>query len=262
MNPVLLLRYDVEGGGENVSGFLEKAVGIHRKDSIPVGFFCVASEIEARPSEFKDFAVELKGDELFNIHDHSYSRVPLLYENGPSVSEIDDDYARSLEVFERIMGFRPEGTSLCASTTAGKGLPGFDATAKTRDELEVLAKHGFKMTTCALAGHVRMHEFVSYAKLGHPEIMGFPSGNGDKNWLLNPTAEKPLDALFQVMEKAFFEGKHLGIVLHDWVTWNHAPDKEFSHIRRIADRARDLGFRMATHSACLRETELWAENAD
>ena len=258
---ILLLRYDVEGGGEKVSGFLERAVEMHRRDLIPAGFFCVGAEIEKRESEFKDFYSEVKADKLFDVQDHSYSRVGLCYENGPSLDEIEADYKKSLAVFERVLGFRPKGTSLCASTELGKGLPGFDATSKARNELDILADLGFTMTTTALSGRVRMHEFVSYESLEHPDFMGFPSGNGDKNWLLKPTTDNPLDALFGVMAKTASEDKHLGIVLHDWVTWNHAPDKQFSHVRRIADEARKLGFTLATHSACYSDSSLWQNNA-
>ena len=254
---ILLLRYDVEGGGERTTGFLEKAVEIHRRDGIPAGFFCVGAEIEKRETEFKDFYSEVKNDSLFDVQDHSYSRVGLCYENGPSLAEIEDDYKKSLAVFERVLGFRPKGTSLCASDKLGKGLSGFDATAKARQELDILAKLGFTMTTTALSGHVRMHDFVSYGSIEHPEMMGFPSGNGDKNWLLKPKTENPLDSLFETMEKAAGEGKNLGIVLHDWVTWNHAPDKQFSHVRRIAEKARSLGFELANHSACYKNASLW-----
>ena len=260
MRQILLLRYDVEGGGEKVAGFLERAVEIHRKDSIPGAFFCVGSEIESREAEFKDFWKEIKGDPLFDVQDHSYSRVGLCYEDGPSLEAIKDDYKKSLEVFERVLGHRPPATSLCASSELGKGLPGFDATTKARNELDILAGLGFKMTTTALSGYVRMHDFVSYARIGHPDLMGFPSGNGDKNWLLKPTTENPLDALFKVMDKASLEGRHLGIVLHDWVTWNHAPDKQFSHIRRIVEHARKRGFDLATHSDCYKDKTLWSQN--
>jgi peptidoglycan/xylan/chitin deacetylase (PgdA/CDA1 family) len=254
----LLIRYDVEGGGEKVTGFLEKAVKVHRKDAIPAGFFCVASEIESRPEEFKDFYSEVKSDALFDVQDHSYSRVPLCYEDGPSLEAIEEDYRKSLDVFERVLGFKPLGTSLCASADCGKGLPGFDASSKARKELDILAKLGFKMTTTALSGHVRMHEFVSYGELEHPDMMGFPSGNGDKNWLMKPTTENPLDALFEVMRRSADEGRHLGIVLHDWVTFNHAPDRHFSHVRRIADMGRMLGFELAHHSSCYKDSSLWS----
>lgn len=257
MRQILLLRYDVEGGGEKVAGFLERAVEIHRKDSIPVGLFCVGSEVESREPEFKDFWAEVKNDPLFDVQDHSYSRVGLCYENGPSLDAIKADYKKSVEVFERVFGHRPTGSSLCASAELGKGLSGFDATAKARNELDILAELGFTMTTTALSGCVRMYKFVSYARIGHPDMMGFPSGNGDKNWLLKPTTGKPLDALFQVMDKASLEGRHLGIVLHDWVTWNHAPDKQFSHIRHLVEHARKRGFELATHSECYKDKSLW-----
>jgi len=258
MSRVLLLRYDVEAAPEEpVEGFLSKAVEVHRADAIPCCLFCTGTTLERQEALFKSFWNEVEGDSLFDVQDHSYSRVPLCYESGPSLETIKADYERSVKLHERIFGKRPLATSLCASQDCGKGLPGFDATEKARAELGILASLGFKMCSTALSGHVRMHDFVDFAPAGQPGMMGFPSGNGDKNWLLKPSGPDPLEALFAVMEKAAAEGRHLGVVLHDWVSWNHAPDKELTHVRRLADFARRKGFELKTHSACFEDKSLW-----
>jgi hypothetical protein len=48
------------------------------------------------------------------------------------------------------------------------------------------------------------------------------------------------------------------LMLHDWVTWTQAPDREFTHVKRIADAARKVGYRLVTHVECLRNRDLWA----
>ncbi len=258
MSRVLLLRYDVEAGPEEpTEGFLEKAVEVHRSDAVPCCLFCTGTTLERQEPLFKSFWREVKGDPLFDVQDHSYSRIPLCYEKGPSLESIRADYERSVKLHKRVFGKRPLATSLCASQNCGQGLPGFDANGNSRAELAILAELGFKMCSTALSGHVRMHDFVSFAKAGQPEMMGFPSGNGDKNWLLKPATPDPLDALFAVISKAAAEDRHLGVVLHDWVSWNHAPDKLLTHVRRIASFARGKGFSLKTHSECFADGSLW-----
>ena len=77
------------------------------------------------------------------------------------------------------MGYS-SGTSICG--TGGKdGLrpQGFDETAKSRAEFEMLTELGVKMINSHLAGVDESRAFTDYAILGHSKVMGFPSGHSD-----------------------------------------------------------------------------------
>ena len=54
-------------------------------------------------------------------------------------------------------------------------------------------------------------------------------------------------------------GEHIPLMLHDWCAWNIADDQELTHLKLFADRARQLGYELATHVQCLQDTSLWAD---
>lgn len=52
---IFLLRYDTEGREvEEMAGFLEKAVEVHRLHDIPATFFCTGGALEVREKSFCD----------------------------------------------------------------------------------------------------------------------------------------------------------------------------------------------------------------
>ena len=105
MDKVFLLRYDTERGPiEEMEGFFEKVVEVHRAEEIPATFFCTGGAVENREEDFRNFYEEVKGDPLFDIQDHSYSHIGLGYTEGMSVEELKADYERSFAVHKRVFG--------------------------------------------------------------------------------------------------------------------------------------------------------------
>lgn len=257
---LFLLRYDTERGDpEEMKGFLEKVVEVHRSHQIPVTLFCTGKALERMETSFRSFHREVEGDALFDIQDHSYSHVGLGYERGEPVSTLKADYERSFAVHERLFGVRPIGIATCG--TGGKDgnvLPGYDATEKSRAELEMVASLGVRMINSFLIGVDRSRTFLNYGSLGHPEIMGFPSGYSDTAWMLRREHGDPLEYLFGEIRKRARRREVMPVMLHDWVAWTRAADRELTHVKRIADAARQAGYELVTHVDCLRNEELWA----
>jgi len=48
------------------------------------------------------------------------------------------------------------------------------------------------------------------------------------------------------------------LMLHDWVAWTRAADRELTHVKRIVDAARKVGYTLVTHVDCLQNKDLWA----
>ena len=92
---------------------------------------------------------------------------------------------------------RPIGVSKSGTGDVdGPSLCGFDATDKSRAELDMLAKLGVKMINTFLCGKDSAKDFVNYSKIGHPEIMSFPSGSpGDNSWLRGRKYGNPKEIL-------------------------------------------------------------------
>ncbi len=253
MNKRFLLRYDVEGeNAAEMSGFLEKAVAVHREYAIPATFFCMGAAMENREARFIDFHREVKDDPLFDIQDHSYSHVGLGYQRGKDVETLKADYERSFAVYKRIFGRHPIGTSICGTAGQdGARLTGFDETSKSRAEFEMLAALGIRMINSFLSGADESKEFIDFSSLGHPEMMGFPSGFGDTGWMDRRECGDPVPyILSQIAHRAQHE-EHMSVVLHDWVAWLRAEDQELTHVKQMADTARKHSFDLVTHAACL-----------
>ena len=84
-----LLRYDTERkSAEEMSGFFEQAIEVHREHRIPATFFCTGGAIETREKEFRAFAAEVKDDPLFDIQDPHSSVV-----SHPAASSSDREVA-------------------------------------------------------------------------------------------------------------------------------------------------------------------------
>lgn len=261
MDKLFLLRYDTEatpGEFPSISGFLEKALQVHRDHEIPVTLFCTGGAIDTRAEEFRNFWREVKSDPLFDIQDHSYSHVGLGYERGKDVETLRDDYLRSFDAHERVFGVRPTGISVCGTGGAdGNPLPGFDATEKSRAELDMLADIGVRMINSSLTGIDGSRQFINYASLGHPDIMGFPSAYSDTGWLAGKEYPKAEKYIFSVIQEHAAAGAHMPLMLHDFMTWDYAPDRELTHVVRIVEHARSLGYKLVTHVACLEDESLW-----
>ena len=241
---------------ESMALFFEKVVEVHRKDSIPATFFCQGAAIDFREDEFRNFFREVKDDPLFDLQDHSYSHIGLGYTRGRPVEAIRADYQRSFAAHERVFGKRPVGISICG-TPEGPRLSGFDATEKSRAELDLVVALGVRMINTCLTGVDESSDFINYASLGHPDVMGFPSGYSDTGWMLRREHGDPVAYILSETSRRAEEGRHMPLMLHDWVAWHMAPDQELTHVRRIVEHARTLGYELATHYRCLKDEALW-----
>jgi peptidoglycan/xylan/chitin deacetylase (PgdA/CDA1 family) len=240
----------------SMAGFFEKAVEVHRRDRIPATFFCQGAAVDSREEEFRDFYREVKGDRLFDLQDHSYSHIGLGYTRGQPVEVIRANYERSFAVHERVFAKRPIGISICG-TPEGPRLSGFDATDKGRAEFEMVAHLGVRMINTFLSSADERSQFINYAALSHPEIMGFPSAYGDTGWMVRREHGEPVDYILTEISRRAEEGKHMPLMLHDWVAWHFAEDQELTHVRRFVERARALGYELVTHYQCLLDETLW-----
>jgi len=258
---IFLLRYDTErASADEMAGFFEKAVAVHRSEEIPASFFCTGGAIDAREDDFGRFAREVAGDPLFDLQDHSYSHIGLGYAEGKAVEALRADYERSFASHERVLGKRPFGISICGTSGAdGPRLGGFDETEKGRCELDMVASLGLRMINSHLVGVEEGKEFCSFARLGHPEIMGFPSAHSDTSWMYRKESGDPVEFVLSRIAERAGRGEHMPLMLHDWVGWNHAADKELTHVKRFAECARELGYELATHAQCYEDASLWRE---
>jgi len=259
MPPLFLLRYDTEGTETDLmKGFFEKVVEVHRAHEIPATFFCCGKAIDARETDFRWFHGEVRGDPLFDIQDHSYSHIGLCYERGPSVEALRADYEKSFVAHRRVFGVTPCGISICGTSGRdGPGLSGFDATEKSRRELDMIAALGVRMINTRLTGRDGSREFSSYAALGHANVMGFPSAFSDTDWMYRRNHGDPVANVTSLVDERARAGDPRPLMLHDWCAWKCADDKELSHVVRIADAARATGFHLATHIDCLNDESLW-----
>jgi len=259
MKKLCLMRYDTEHtSAETMSGFFEKLVEVHRRHEIPATLFCCGRAIDGREDDFRAFRSEVNGDPLFDIQDHSYSHIGIGYEAGKPVEVLRDDYERSFAAHERVFGVRPIGISICGTSGAdGDRLRGFDETEKAQQELGMLAGLGVRMINSFLSGVEESREFTNYGAIGHPDLMGFPSAYSDTSWMARCESGDPVEFVFSRIEEHAAQGDHIPIMLHDWVAWTRAEDSELTHVVRIAERARESGYELATHHTCLSRPELW-----
>jgi peptidoglycan/xylan/chitin deacetylase (PgdA/CDA1 family) len=254
-----LIRIDTESRKKiEMKGFFNKIITVQRRDNIPISFFCLGAAIELREEEFKNFFNEVKDDPLFDIQDHSYSHIGLGYQNGEPIDVLKADYEKSFSVHERVFRKRPIGISMCG--TGGRNGPllcGFDATEKSRAELEMLSMLGIKMINTNLCTADSTADFINYSKIGHPEIMGFPNGLSDTGWLKRKKYGDPkIFIQSQIVENAKLNN-HMAIMLHDHIQWIDMEDKELNYLITIAEYAREQGYELATHIECYNHKNLW-----
>ena len=256
---LMLMRYDTEWWGEpaEMAGFLEKLVEVHRQDEIPVTLFCRGLTLENMKSEFSAFHQETADDPLFDMQDHSYSHVGLGYEKGKQVEILEADYDWSFLTHRKVFGMRPTGIAICGTSDDGPRLPGFDATEKSKAEFEMVVKLGTRMINSFLTGIDESREFINYDKLGHPEVMGFISGYSDTAWMLRKQNGDPVEYILKEVRTRSEQNEHMPVMFHDWVAWQKSPDKELSHVRKIAETGRELGYTLVTHIECYKNKPLW-----
>lgn len=249
--PRMIIRFDTESRQkEEIRGFFEKVVSVQRANDIPASFFCLGAAIVMRESEFRAFSQEIQGDPLFDTQDHSYSHIGLGYSEGKSIEVLREDYEKSFSLHEDVFGRRPIGVSLCGTSVDGPHEAGFDATEKSRGELDMLSELGVRMVNTFLTGHDGAHEFVDYSSLGHPEMMGFPSANSDNGWVRGRKYGDPAEHIVSQIKKNGAAGKHMAIMFHDDTEWIDVNDKELDLMKLIADVARDNGYELSTHLEC------------
>jgi len=260
MGPLFLLRYDTEGAAEDTHGFLTKAVQLHRADEIPATLFCKGQSLDGREGEFRDFWAEVRDDPLFDVQDHSYTHIGLGYEVGNPVDVLRADYQRSFDSHERIFGSRPIGVSICGTGGRdGKRLGGFDQTDKGREEFEMIVSLGVRMINSHLTDVDESRSFCNYGRLGHPEVMGFPSGYSDTRWFFEKDYTSAIAYILSEIDRRAAAGEHFPLMLHDWCAFKCAATKDLAHVRIIAEHAREVGYTLVTHAACLANAALWAE---
>jgi peptidoglycan/xylan/chitin deacetylase (PgdA/CDA1 family) len=255
-----IIRFDTESRQrEEMKGFFEKIVSVQRSQHIPISYFCLGAAIDKRESEFLEFAQETKDDPLFDFQSHSYSHVGIGYSKGKSVEVLKADYEKAFAVHERIFGSRPIGVSICGTGGIdGPSLCGFDATDKSRAELDMLAKLGVKMINTNLCGADSKIEFINYSKIGHPEIMGFPNGTpSDNSWLRGRKYGNPKEFITKQIQDNAKLNNHMAIMFHDDTGWIDVNDKELDHLKLVVDVARKSGYELATHIACYQNKSLW-----
>ncbi|HEY5551449.1 MAG TPA: polysaccharide deacetylase family protein [Opitutaceae bacterium] len=262
--PLMLIRYDTESRQpEEMKGFFEKMIPVHRVEGIPATFFCLGAAMEMREQEFRSFFGEIEGDPLFDIQDHSYSHVGVGYDAGRSVEEIRTDFIRSFDVHERLRGKRPTGVSLAGTGTRdGQRLAGFDATEKARAELVTLAGVGVRMINTfhsRVADHSK--EFMSYRNMGFPDVMGFPSGHSDNRWLRGRQFGEPREYILSEIRERGVRAEHIPLMFHDDTVWIDVNDKDLAIVRLVADAGRKAGFELVTHIEAYRRTSLWSEKS-
>lgn len=258
-NKLMLMRYDTEWWGDpaEMAGFFEKLVEVHRKDKIPATLFCKGATLERMKDEFTAFQQEIKNDPLFDMQDHSYSHIGLGYERGKPVDVLEADYQKSFDVHEEIFKKRPIGISMCGTSDDGPSVSGFDATEKSKQEFEMVVKLGTRMIDSFLTGIDGSREFINYSKLGHPEVMGFISGFSDTAWMEREEFGDPVEYVLKEIRTRSDQDDHMPVMFHDWVAWQKAPDKELTHVRRIAETGRNEGYKMVTHLDCYNNKPLW-----
>ena len=255
-----LIRFDTESRQrEEMKGFFEKIVSVQRAQHIPISYFCLGAAIDKRESEFLEFAQETKDDPLFDFQCHSYSHIGLGYEEGKSVEILKADFEKAFAVHESVFGSRPIGISICGTGGVdGASLCGFDATEKSRAELDMLAKLGVKMINTNLCGADSKIEFINYSKIGHPEIMGFPNGApSDNGWLRGRKYGDPKEFITKQIQENAKQNNHMAIMFHDDTGWIDVNDKELDHLKLVTDVARKNGYELATHIACYQNKDLW-----
>lgn len=258
-NKLFLLRYDTEWWGpwSAMNGFIEKVIEVHRKNKIPATFFCKGETLTKFKKQFEEFYSEVKNDLLFDFQDHSYSHIGLAYERGKPVVELKADYEKSFAIHEEIFGKRPLGISRCGTSDDGPSLHGFDNTEKSKAEFDMVAELEVKMIDTFHSGFEKSSEFMNYSLLDHCEIMGFPSGYSDTSWMYRKDLGDPVEYILGQMKKRSNLNKHMPLMLHDWVAWQHASDNELSHVVKFTDYAQELGYELVTHIECYNRKSIW-----
>jgi peptidoglycan/xylan/chitin deacetylase (PgdA/CDA1 family) len=252
----LLLRYDVEStDAALMNGFLAGVADAHREADLPVTLFCTGGAIDAREDAFRAFRDNVGGDSRFEIGDHSYSHIGIGYERGKPVEVLRADYERSFDAHERVLGTRPDSLSICGTSGVdGDRLSGFDATEKGRAELAMLVALGVRRLNTNVTGIKGSEAFTDYAALGFPHVGGFPSAFSDTSWIRQADLSGDfLAPLRAEIDRRSQENLPMPLICHDWVTWTHAPDRRFTHIKQIADYACQKGYEPRTHGHAVRE---------
>lgn len=65
----------------------------------------------------------------------------------------------------------------------------------------------------------------------------------------------------QIKERSV-RNEHMPLMLHDWVAWQHASDKELNYVLKFTDYARELGYELLTHIYFYKRKDLWQLKLD
>lgn len=256
---LFLLRYDTEWWGDwsEMDGFIEKVIEVHRTNKIPATFFCKGETLFNFKEQFVEFYQEVKDDPLFDFQDHSYSHIGLGYTKGKSIQVLKEDYEKSFAIHKEIFGKNPSGISICGTSEDGPSLEGFDSTEKSKGEFQMVAGLGIKMINTFHTEFNTGYDFMQYTSLDHPEIMGFPSGYSDTAWMFRKEFGDPVEYIKGEIKERSDKNNHMPLMLHDWVAWQHAKDRDLSHVVELTDYAQLLGYELVTHIECYDRKEVW-----
>jgi len=127
-----------------------------------VSFQIKRNQRKKRKNQFAAFYQEIKDDPLFDIQDHSYSHIGIGYAQGKDIPTLKADYEKSFSLHEQLFGVKPIGISICGTRGKdGPKLSGFDATEKSRAELDMLASLGVRMVNSFLTGFDETKVFLN-----------------------------------------------------------------------------------------------------
>lgn len=258
---VLLIGYDVEATGrpEVTRGFLRAAAALHRDLRAPCTLFLVGRTAE----ENADALQELRDDPLFDLQQHTYSHQLLktvcLQEpdgtfrlfRGIGLEEIREEVRRANDALRRIVG-RP-ATGICGPYNYYRGL------MDRPDILEVLWAEGIRFTRTygRNAQDYQPTPFevqpFRYEPQGFPEMLEIPIQGFQDCYLRERLGWENVDAytrwILSDLELVARRGWTWSYCQHDW---SNRCDPEMSILRRLLERARELGVEVMSHEACYR----------
>ena len=99
----------------------------------------------------------------------------------------------------------------------GSRLQGFDEPEKYQQELDARSELGLRFINSHLSNVTEHTAFINYARVGHPEIMGFPSGYSDTRWMRDKPYDETMEFILSAMNTHADNGDHMPVMLHDWV---------------------------------------------
>ncbi len=254
----LLIGYDVESVGkpEVTREFLAAAASVHHDLRCPCTLFLVGRTAE----ENADALQAVRDDPLFDLQQHTYSHALLktvcMQEPGgrvtvyPGVSpeEVRAEVRRANEALQTVIG-RP-ATGLCGPYNYYRGL------ADRPDLLRVLSDEGLRFTR-AYGRNAQDYQPTPfdiqpfwYEPQGFPEMLEIPLQGFQDVYLRERLGWENVDAYTRWVCRDLEQVAERNLVWsycqHDW---SNRCDPEMTIIRRLLQRAQELGVEVLSHHA-------------